>query len=59
MLCLNTIKKMLRIIDKNLTILAVLEQKIKGRQTLVIKAKLVPCFSHCNCTKDPLLKNKQ
>lgn len=44
---LNTIKKMLRIIDKNLTILAVLEQNMKGKQTLVIKAKPAPCFSHC------------
>lgn len=53
----HDIKKMLRIIDKNLTILAVLEQKMKGRQTVIIKAKLVPCFSHCphcNCTKDPV-----
>ncbi|WP_339101632.1 ISL3 family transposase [Candidatus Enterococcus clewellii] len=43
----NTIKKMLRIIDKNLTISEVSEQKIKGTQTLIVHAKLSPCMAHC------------
>lgn len=58
---LHTIKKMLRIIDKNLTILTVSEQKIKGVQTVVIKAKLAPCFSHCphcTCTKEPFTEKQ-
>lgn len=39
---------MLRIIDKNLTISEVSEQKVKGTQTLFIHAKLSPCITHCS-----------
>lgn len=45
----HSIKKMLRLIDPNLTILEITQEKINHQMTLVIKADLSPQPSPCKC----------
>ena len=47
----HSIKKMLRLIDPNLTILEITQEKIKHQMALVIKADLSP--AKCNYESAP------